>query len=51
MVATWERSSANLQGGEDRLYFPDKVTRNSAYVVIFVKASKAFVAEFSDNHD
>jgi hypothetical protein len=42
---------SKLQRGEDRLYFPDKVTRNSAHVIIFVKASEAFVAELSDNHD
>jgi hypothetical protein len=42
---------SKLQRGEDRLYFPDKVTRNSAHVIIFVKASEVFVAELSDNHD
>ena len=40
-----------FQGGEDRLDFPDRVGRHAAQIVIFVKASEAFVAEFPDNHD
>jgi hypothetical protein len=38
-----------LQGGEDRLDFPNRVDRDAARIVIFVKASETFMTKLSDN--
>ena len=39
-----------LQGGQDRLDLPDRVSRHAARVVICVKASEVFVPKLPDNH-
>lgn len=40
-----------LQGGEDRLDFPDRVGRYAAQVIVFVKVPEAFVPELADQHN
>ncbi len=40
-----------LQCGQDRLDLHDPLGGKAAWVIILVKASKAFVPEPSDNHD
>ena len=40
-----------LQCGQDRLDLPDPLGGKAAWVIILVKASKAFVSEPPDEHD
>ena len=41
---------SKLKGGQDRFDLPDRVGRQAAQVIIFVKASEAFVPELPYNH-
>ncbi len=40
-----------LQGGQDRFDLSDAMGREAARVIIFVKASEAFMPKFADRHD
>ena len=42
---------SELQCGQDRLDLPDPLSGKAAWVIILVKASKAFVSEPPDEHD